>query len=164
MFGPWRLAALAGSARARAGADRLPACTFICLPHCLAGRFRLLLARPPASQSPPAFPQKQADPGRSAGPAKLSSALDRSHAERLAGDKRGLVRGEERDDVGDVGRLAPTAERDRLSQGFPQLRTRERREQRGIGRVAVLVLAFRRASSRRRSWWPRAKSVAGAGY
>src|SRR5215831_7671598 len=46
-------------------------------------------------------------------------------ADGLAGDKGCLVRGEERDDVGDIGRLAEPPERDRPGQGLPQLRPRE---------------------------------------
>src|SRR5437773_5175814 len=54
-------------------------------------------------------------------------------ADGLAGDEGCLVRGEERDDVGDIARLAEPPERDRLGEGLPQLRPRERREQRGSG-------------------------------
>src|SRR6185437_10216681 len=68
--------------------------------------------------------------GGEAGSAHRQAAAD---ADGLAGDERCLVRGEERDDVGDVVRLAESPERDRLSEGLPQLRPGERREQRGVG-------------------------------
>src|SRR6476661_6664976 len=43
-------------------------------------------------------------------------------ADGLAGDEGCLVRGEERDHVGDVSRLAQPPDRDRLGQGLPQIR------------------------------------------
>src|ERR1700730_11150515 len=68
--------------------------------------------------------------GDGAASAHREAAAD---ADGLAGNKRCLVRGEERDHVGDVARLAQPPERDRLSQGLAQLRPGERREQRGVG-------------------------------
>ena len=58
-------------------------------------------------------------------------------ADRLTGDEGRLVRGEERDDIGDVGRLAEPPERNRVGKGLTQLRPREGREQRGIGRAGA---------------------------
>src|SRR6478736_6536835 len=68
----------------------------------------------------------------SLGSAHREAAAD---ADGLAGDEGCLIRGEERDDVSHVDRLAESPERDRPGEGFPQLRPRERGEQRGVGRT-----------------------------
>src|SRR5438094_6968872 len=66
----------------------------------------------------------------SLGSAHREAAAD---ADGLAGDEGCLIRGEERDDVSHVVRLAEPPERDRPGEGLPQLRARERREQRRVG-------------------------------
>src|ERR1700760_4527559 len=66
----------------------------------------------------------------SLGSAHREAAAD---ADGLAGDEGCLIRGEERDDVSHVVRLAESPERDRPGEGLPQLRPGERGEQRGVG-------------------------------
>src|SRR5436305_8669200 len=68
------------------------------------------------------------------GSAHREAAAD---ADGLAGDEGGLVRGEERDDAGDVVRLAEPPERYRPGQGLAQLRSRELGEQRGVSRAGA---------------------------